>query len=131
MAGNKILALLLLLGLPLVLSCRTQHGAPTNSGPPADNGAAGDDDSQADDDSAGDDDSSAKGDGTSGDDDSTGDDDDSTLPPADQLHGDAPAEALPVAKFEALNSDGTTRSSPDLIGHPTVLWFFPYAGTPV
>ena len=47
MSGNKILALLLLLSLPLALaSCRTQRGA-TADQEPADGSAAGDDDSQA------------------------------------------------------------------------------------
>ena len=120
--------------LPLLsMSCSTQRGARGEQGPGPGNLAAGDDDSdnsgqQGDDDSG--------HDGNAGDDDDSGHDgnagdDDSTLPPAQQLHGQVPAQPLSVASFEALNSDGATRSTPDLLGHPTVLWFFPYAGTPV
>lgn len=32
--------------------------------------------------------------------------------------------------FKALSHDGTPRSKKDLMGHPTVIWFFPVAGTP-
>ena len=110
--------------------CSTQSGARgsgSNSNPDNDDTAAGDDDTADDDDDtvAGDDDTAA------GDDDTADDDDDTTPPPADQLHGTAPAQALAVPSFEAVNSDGSSRSTPDLLGHPTVMWFFPYAGTPV
>jgi hypothetical protein len=67
------------------------------------------------------------------DDDSGGasDDDDSVMPPDDALHGSYPAVKLALPQFEALNSDGTVRGPGDLQGHPTVMWFFPFAGTPV
>jgi hypothetical protein len=103
--------------------CSTQSGARgsgSNSNPDNDDTAAGDDDTADDDD-----------DTVAGDDDTADDDDDTTPPPADQLHGTAPAQALAVPSFEAVNSDGSSRSTPDLLGHPTVMWFFPYAGTPV
>ena len=45
------------------------------------------------------------------------------------LHGQRPTSALSVPAFMALNSDGSARSEVDLIGRPTVLWFFPFAGT--
>ena len=59
------------------------------------------------------------------------DDDDLTMPPDDSLHGTYPAAKLALPEFEALNSDGTVRGPDHLRGHPTVLWFFPFAGTPV
>ena len=50
------------------------------------------------------------------------------LPPG--LHGQAPPDALPLPQFVATNYDGSVRGPEDLTGHPTVLWFFPFAGTP-
>jgi|GEM_PF-1882231 len=116
--------------------CSTNSGArgSGNSNAGDDDTAAGDDDDTAagdDDTAAGDDDTAAGDDDTAAGDDDTADDDDTTPPPADQLHGTAPAQALAVPTFEAVNSDGSARSTPDLLGHPTVMWFFPYAGTPV
>ncbi len=117
MTYRLCLALLLISLAPqFALGCSTQSAA-RGSGS---NNTAGDDDT-----SAGDDDSSA------GDDDSTAGDDDTTPPPAEELHGSAPSQPLAVPSFEATNSDGSARGTPDLLGHPTVLWFFPYAGTPV
>jgi hypothetical protein len=58
------------------------------------------------------------------------DDDDTVMPSDDSLHGSYPATELPLPQFEALNSDGSVRGPDDLRGHPTVLWFFPFAGTP-
>jgi len=46
------------------------------------------------------------------------------------LHGARPTSAMSVPTFMALNSDGAARTQADLIGQPTVLWFFPFAGTP-
>ncbi len=48
----------------------------------------------------------------------------------DALHGTAPASALPAPEFEALNYDGTPRTVADLTKKPTVMWFFPFSGTP-
>jgi len=45
------------------------------------------------------------------------------------LNGTVPAEAIAAPEFVATNLDGTSRSRPDLIGHPTVLWFYPKAAT--
>lgn len=51
-----------------------------------------------------------------------------TLPTG--LYGTAPATNLPVPEFyEVVANDGTPRSSADLIGHPTILWFYPAALT--
>jgi hypothetical protein len=58
------------------------------------------------------------------------DDDDTVMPPDDSLHGSYPTSELPLPQFEALNSDGGVRGPDQLRGHPTVLWFFPFAGTP-
>ena len=46
------------------------------------------------------------------------------------LNGTVPASALPAPEFVALNSDGSSRGPEDLMGKPTVMWFFPFAGTP-
>ncbi|MGB0590279.1 MAG: hypothetical protein ACPGU1_11410 [Myxococcota bacterium] len=46
------------------------------------------------------------------------------------LHGTVPGAALPAPEFVALNSDGSARGPEDLMGKPTVMWFFPFAGTP-
>jgi hypothetical protein len=43
--------------------------------------------------------------------------------------GQTPAESLPAPKFAATNYDGTARGIADLTDGPTVLWFFPAAGT--
>ena len=48
---------------------------------------------------------------------------------AAQLVGTLPEETLPVADFTATNSDGQPRTQADLIGQPTVIWFYPAAGT--
>ena len=45
------------------------------------------------------------------------------------LHGTLPAEQLARPTFTATNMDGTTRSESDLLGQPTVMWFYPAAGT--
>ncbi|MEQ1567660.1 MAG: hypothetical protein ABMA64_18605 [Myxococcota bacterium] len=51
-----------------------------------------------------------------------------TLP--EGLYGTAPPVNLPVPTFtQVLAMDGTTRSSADLVGHPTVMWFYPAAAT--
>jgi hypothetical protein len=47
----------------------------------------------------------------------------------DSLNGDVPDEALPLPSFSATNRDGSARGPDDLRGHPTVMWFYPAAGT--
>jgi len=55
---------------------------------------------------------------------------DTELPEEDTgLYGTFPETALPAPDFAATNYDGAARSREDLLGHPTVLWFFPAAGT--
>ncbi len=49
---------------------------------------------------------------------------------AGTLHGTRPDQALSAPSFELLNHLGQPRSAADLQGRPTVLWFFPMAGTP-
>jgi hypothetical protein len=48
----------------------------------------------------------------------------------DQLYGVIPGFELSAPMFAATNMDGTSRGRPDLIGHPTVVWFYPLAETP-
>jgi peroxiredoxin Q/BCP len=65
---------------------------------------------------------------TSGDSTDSGDTgEDSELP--DGLHGTPPKAAVPAPYFEAANYDGSLRDHDDLVGHPTVLWFYPAATT--
>lgn len=58
-----------------------------------------------------------------------GDTADSAEPTPEGLHGVAPEEPVPVPEFSATNRDGAPRSSVDLVGHPTVVWFYPLANT--
>ena len=46
------------------------------------------------------------------------------------LFGELPQDAVPPTQFIAENYDGGTRTEADLVGKPTVMWFFPFAGTP-
>ena len=46
------------------------------------------------------------------------------------LTGTEPAVELPAPDFTALNFDGSQRGRTDLVGAPTVIWFYPVAGTP-
>lgn len=45
------------------------------------------------------------------------------------LHGVAPDAPVALPTFAARNQHGEARSEADLLGHPTVLWFYPAAGT--
>jgi len=89
---------------------------------PADN-VAGDDDDASDTDLL-----------TFGDDDDDDDDTDTATTGGTTLdgeyHGTLPGFELAAPEFNAINRDGGARAQPDLIGHPTVMWFFPLAGTP-
>ena len=44
-------------------------------------------------------------------------------------NGSVPDEALEAPDFAATNRDGGARDREDLLGHPTVMWFYPAAGT--
>src|SRR5436190_20507710 len=88
-------------------------------------GADGDADTDADSDS----DSDAD---TDSDSDSDGDSDSDTDTDTDtdvSFNGTVPDEPISVPEFAATNQDGTARDRDDLIGHPTVLWFYPGAFT--
>jgi hypothetical protein len=53
-------------------------------------------------------------------------------PPPDaawMLNGTPPISPRPAPEFTVLNRDGTTRTRADLLGHPTVIWFYPAAYT--
>ena len=47
----------------------------------------------------------------------------------DELNGTVPDEVLPAPEFAATNRDGGARAREDLMGHPTVMWFYPAAAT--
>lgn len=46
------------------------------------------------------------------------------------LVGHPPAQPVPATVFTAHNYDNTLRNKDSLLGHPTVVWFFPATGTP-
>ena len=46
-----------------------------------------------------------------------------------EYFGTTPSSQIEVPDFSAQNSDETFRDKDNLIGQPTVLWFFPAAGT--
>jgi hypothetical protein len=46
-----------------------------------------------------------------------------------KLYGTAPDKAVPAPKFTVYNHESEERTRADLLGHPTVIWFFPAAGT--
>lgn len=45
------------------------------------------------------------------------------------INGHWAEDRIPAPEFVATNRDGSQRSRPDLIGHPTVIWFYPAATT--
>ena len=45
------------------------------------------------------------------------------------LKGDVPRATIALPEFGATNSDGSSRGPPNIAGSPTVVWFFPAAGT--
>ena len=52
---------------------------------------------------------------------------DPTLP--QDLVGKPPENPVPLPEFVAYNSDESPRSREDLLGHPTIVWFYPAAST--
>jgi hypothetical protein len=53
-----------------------------------------------------------------------------TAPPTGEYFGTVPRNPLPLPTFASVtNYDGTARAQADLVGHPTVMWFYPAAGT--
>jgi len=73
------------------------------------------------------DDASADGNDTAVSSDGGSDTEGSELP--DGLHGELVDPRLPVPDFVATNRDGTSRGPADLTDGPTVMWFYPAAGT--
>jgi cytochrome oxidase Cu insertion factor (SCO1/SenC/PrrC family) len=74
------------------------------------------------------------GDGAAGDPDvaASGDPIDGSVAPPDVqlvLNGTPPITPKPAIDFTVTNRDGTTRTKADLLGHPTVIWFYPAAFT--
>lgn len=53
-----------------------------------------------------------------------------TPPDTASYHGTQPPRALAAPEFVAHNYDNAVRGRQDLLGHPTVMWFFPATGTP-
>lgn len=49
---------------------------------------------------------------------------------APALLGARPGAPVAAPEFTAVSHDASPRSKADLVGHPTVIWFFPAAGTP-
>ena len=45
------------------------------------------------------------------------------------LNGTPPEEPIPLPTFAATNRDGSARTRDDLLGHPTVMWFYPLAAS--
>ena len=84
----------------------------------------GADDDGADDDGA-DDDGSSPGDGTNLD---GIEPDELVLPPG--LNGTPVEPTVPLIAFSARNSDSAPRGMEDLVDGPTVIWFYPLAGSP-
>ncbi len=46
------------------------------------------------------------------------------------FYGEAPPEPVPLPTFAAINQHGEARGPDHLVGHATVLWFYPLADTP-
>ncbi len=59
----------------------------------------------------------------------TGDTDSGDTDLPTELNGTPPASPVPLPTFSARNQLGEPRTEADLVGHPTVLWFYPAAGT--
>jgi hypothetical protein len=47
-----------------------------------------------------------------------------------QLYGTPPDAPIALPDFQAVNEHGELRDRTALLGHPTVMWFFPLSGTP-
>ena len=48
---------------------------------------------------------------------------------ADSLHGERPPAPIATPDFQALDQHGQPRTKAALLGHPTVMWFYPAAAT--
>jgi hypothetical protein len=49
--------------------------------------------------------------------------------PLPMLHGSPPLAPMTAPEFTVLNRDGSERTRADLLGHRTVMWFYPAAYT--
>jgi hypothetical protein len=47
----------------------------------------------------------------------------------DSLFGSVPESPTSAPTFSVVNYDGAARTREDLLGHPTVMWFYPAAAT--
>jgi len=47
----------------------------------------------------------------------------------EMLNGSFPEKPIPVPEFVATSDTGEQRTEVDLVGHPTVMWFYPAANT--
>jgi hypothetical protein len=97
----------------IVLASWATLGACASTGPDKGSGGDGATDSGA----------GADGGGADG----AADGDSGATPPS--FHGTRPDEALPAPDFAATNRDGAARDREDLLGGPTVMWFYPAATT--
>ena len=48
---------------------------------------------------------------------------------AASLHGERPTAPIQTPDFQALDQHGQPRTKQALLGHPTVMWFYPAAAT--
>lgn len=48
---------------------------------------------------------------------------------APDYHGTVPSDPTAAPTFSVLNQDEQVRTRDDLLGHPTVMWFYPAAAT--
>ncbi len=60
--------------------------------------------------------------------DSSGHSEDDSQPVA-ELNGKPPENPVDLPDFQVTSMDGTSRTRVDLLGHPTVMWFYPAANT--
>jgi len=51
------------------------------------------------------------------------------LDTGESYHGSFPEERIPAPEFAAVNRDGAARALEDLLGQPTVMWFYPAASS--
>ena len=118
----------LLLASALVAGCSSKADG---TGGAEDSSAAGTDGVDGSDGSDGADgsDGSDGSDGTDGTDGSDGSDGADGSDGGSATNGTPPDRAVPAPDFVATNRDGTGRDREDLLGHPTVIWFYPAAGT--
>jgi hypothetical protein len=56
--------------------------------------------------------------------------DDETTIEQSELNGTLVTDTIPAPEFVVLNHDGSERTRDNLMGKPTVVWFYPAANTP-